>query len=100
MRGPGPPWAVMGDAGTDLRMTKGSLPLCWAVLGVLMSPALAAVLPAAKGENTVVNLPNKSALKILPNKSALLKSACNLVVETILSPPRYCGFPRSASWGF
>lgn len=38
--------------------------------------------------------------KILSNMSALIKLSCNLVEETILSPPIFCGFPGHANRGF
>lgn len=97
MSGPGPLpifLAVKGDADMDLRMTQCSLPPSQAVLRVLFSPVLSAVLP-------IRLLPKVKPYchKILPNKSALIKSACNLVVETILSPRSYCGFPQVCKLG-
>lgn len=88
-------WAVKGDADMDLRMTQCRLPPSRAALGVFFSPVLSAVPP-------IRLLPKVKTYchKILPNKYALIKSACNLVGETILSPPSYCGFPRYVSWGF
>ena len=88
-------WAVKGDANMDLRVTQCSLPPSWAALRVLFSPVLSAVLPIRLLPKVKMYCHN-----ILLNKSALIKSACNLVVETILSPPSYCGFPRHVSWGF
>lgn len=88
-------WAVKGDADMDMRTAQCRLPPPRAALGLLPSPTLSAVLPTR-------SLPKLKTYchKILPNKSALIKSACNLVVETILSPPSYCGFPKYASWGW